>query len=79
MTLWIIYHTNFSVTATSTVSYIMPMVWYAHFIDYSKAKLYKHLILVTVVEKLKKVYKGVISDLESERTVSQWIQLWQIF
>ena len=30
MTLWHVYHTTFSVIATSTVSYITPMVWYAH-------------------------------------------------
>ena len=79
MTLWSVNHTIFSVTATSTVSYITPTVWYAHFIAYSEAKLYKHLILVIAIEKLKEVYKDIISDPESERTVSQWIQLWQIF
>ena len=51
-------------------------MWYAYFIVYSEAKLQEHLTLVTVTEKLKKVYKDAISDPESERTVvSQWIQL----
>ena len=35
MTLWSVYHTLFGVFATSTVSYITPMVWYPHFIFYS--------------------------------------------
>ena len=37
MTLWSVYHTLFGVFATSTVSYITPMVWYSHFIFYSVA------------------------------------------
>ena len=48
MTLWSVNHTNFSVIATSTVSYIAPMVWYAHFIIYSEAKLQEYL---TIIEK----------------------------
>ena len=31
-----------------------------------------------VIEKSKKMYKEVIFDPESEKTVSEWIQLWQI-
>ena len=58
------------------MSYITPTVWHAHFIAYSEAELYEHLILVIAIEKLKKVYKDVISDPESERTVSQWILLY---
>ena len=57
------------------MSYITPTVWYAHFIVYSEAKLEEQLTSVIVIENLKKVYKDVISNLESERTVSQWIQL----
>ena len=36
MTLLSVYHTYFGVIATSTVLYIMPMVWYLHFIFYSE-------------------------------------------
>ena len=35
MTLWSVYHTYVGVIATSTVSYITPLVWYTHFIFYS--------------------------------------------
>ena len=36
MTLLSVYHTYFGVIGTSTVLYIMPMVWYLHFIFYSE-------------------------------------------
>ena len=56
-------------TATSTVSYITPTVWYAHFIAYSEAKLYEHLILVIAIEKLKK-YTMMLFLIQSQKGLS---------